>query len=558
MTEARKLTISYRELFFYLYFAIMFGMRMWGIYEGTSLYGPLLVIGFLVWFISVLMTEHTLLEYLITCALLLLAGIVYLKTEEKGLLLYFTLMLGMKEIEVKRLFKVGVAVGGTGMAVLTFLSSFGIIEDVAYLQTRPHVGTVFRHALGMPHPNTLSTSFVIISIMVMYLIGYEDKIKLWKSTVFMAIIAGYIYIYSGSRTGIVINIGFLLMNIIYAYRNKIGWLEKSALGLLLLFIYGVSVALPLAASDELVEKLMTIDPTLMSRIQKGKGYLSCNPLTFWGTRLVNYSDTNLNGIDLSQLYLLLNLGIISFITVTVLSILLIVYEIVNEKVQDLVVTFSLLLMGISDPFLYNISFKNLCFIFMGAMIYKYLEHFDISRLSSMNLKIQPLRIMSKDIAIRLPVRLAALRECITAIPWQKKRLIAIGTIVIMFAASIALYFTTPKPLYVLTDSNRKEHLVYTDLVGRTYTAQEIAKIKTEGNIVLNYTDENELMYLYYSDENKPIEGGLFSKNAAIIEKVRRSISVFFWGTITEYGIVVVMCSKKYIYRRKIIDRNSYE
>ena len=47
------------------------------------------------------------------------------------------------------------------------------------------------------------------------------------------------------------------------------------------------------------------------------------------------------------------------------------------------------------------------------------------------------------------------------------------------------------------------------------------------------------MYVYYSDENEPIEGGYYSKNAALMEKVRKSISVLFWGTIGAYGIIII-------------------
>ncbi len=58
----------------------MFGMRMWGIYESKPLYGPLLVVGFLLWAISMLMTELTVLEYIISGILMLIA--LCLLTEE--------------------------------------------------------------------------------------------------------------------------------------------------------------------------------------------------------------------------------------------------------------------------------------------------------------------------------------------------------------------------------------------------------------------------------------------------------------------------------------------
>lgn len=532
------ITIKYRELFFCLYFAVMFGMRMWGVYEGTALYGPLLIIGFALWGISVLMSRHSLFEYLIMAAFLALAGLVYIKSGEKGLLLYFTLMLGMKGIDEKKLFRAGVIVGGAGMICLTFLTSFGILEDVAYLQSRPHVGTVFRHALGMPHPNTLSTSFTIIAVMIIYLIGNEDKKRVWKASVLLAVIAAYLYIYSGSRTGIAITFGLLALNLIYTYRKKIGIIEKAVLILLFPFIWVFSIVLPAVASDELVAGLMKIDSNLMVRIRIGREYLQQNPVTLFGSRVVNKD--SVYGIDLSQLYLFLNLGIVAFVIVNILNIMLVADEVRNNRIRELVITFSFLLMGITDPFLYNISFKNICFVFMGVMLYKQLETVSPKLPGWMNREICPLRIGEGKLTARVPEWIADLKKAVHQMTSGKKKLIMAVSMAAALAVATVIYAVTPKPEYVLADRNEKEHILIKTLEGRTYTDQEIKEIEAQGNIVLNYTDENELMYVYYSDENRPIEGGFYSENAAIMEKIRRSISVFCWGTVLVYGAAMLM------------------
>ena len=49
-------------------------------------------------------------------------------------------------------------------------------------------------------------------------------------------------------------------------------------------------------------------------------------------------------------------------------------EVKNQRISELVITFSLLVMGVSDPFLYNIGFKNLAFCFMGVWLYKAVNH----------------------------------------------------------------------------------------------------------------------------------------------------------------------------------------
>ena len=169
--------IPYGELFFYLFFGLMFGMRMWGIYESKPLYAPLLLIGMVFWLISIVLTEHSLFEYIVIIALMGISGCIYLHTGEKGLILYFALMTGMKSIDPKRVFRVGVLIGTAGITCLSFLTAFGFAEDVAFIQFRPMVGYVFRRSLGFPHPNTLSSSFTILVMMVMYIIGMNDKRK---------------------------------------------------------------------------------------------------------------------------------------------------------------------------------------------------------------------------------------------------------------------------------------------------------------------------------------------------------------------------------------------
>jgi hypothetical protein len=572
-----KIATSYREIFFFLFFAIMFGMRMWGVYEGTSLYAPLLVAGFLFWAISVAMTRHTMFEYAVIAAFMALALLVYINSKEKGLLLYFALMLGMKGIDIKKLFKVGLVVGGVGMACLTFLSAFGIIEDVAYVQERSRIGLAFRHSLGMPHPNTLSTSFIIISVMVMYVVGHEDKLRVWLASVIITVIAFYLYLYSGSRTGIATNIGILALNLIYTYRRKTGILEKAVLVLLFPALWCFSIVLPAVASYDLIHRLMDIDFTLFSRLEFGKYYLETCPITLFGT--VVFDEAKFYGVDMAQLFLFLNLGLVAFAVVSVLNVMLVVDEVKENRLEELVITFSFLVMGMTDPFLYNISFKNLCFVFMGAMLYRRFEKLESRLPAWMAKEICLIGAGDKTIAFggaerqnqafdgtgRLTQALdgEGSRSSVDGSGNRKTSIhsdgnnptsvdgllshdlktwaIAIGCSLLV-AAAVALiqYIVTPDPSYVLADNGKIEHVPIEDIEGRTYTRQEIKDIQSQGNIVLNYSGEDELMYAFYSDENSPVQGGVFSGKAAQFEKLRRSISVFFWGTAILAGIVQIV------------------
>ena len=497
------------NLFFYIYFAIMFGMRMWGVYEGKGLYGPLLVLGFLVWGISFLMSEHTPAEYIMALLLLGLAGLVYISSGEKGLLLYFTLMLGMKNVDVHRLFKVGIWAGGLGVACLSFLSAFGLIEDVAYVQKRPLLGFMFRHSMGQAHANTLSTSFVILSAMILYVTGRRDRTKVIRVSALLLAVSVYLFIYSDSRTGILMSFGLIGLNLFYTFRKKLGFIDAMLFYLLLAFTYVTAVLIPMFVPMETLESLKKIDSTYFFRFIIGKSHLEHAGLTLFGTRL-NNPDQPIYGIDMSQLYLLVQLGCAAFIVVTALWIVLLRYIIRNNRIEEYVITVALLVMGTSDPFLYNLSYKNLAFIFMGVALYEVLQKCYQGKEGAL---FSSRRVISFG---EHRVSMALLDKELPEFSWKKPAIVAGCIAVVMAIVSIALFMVTPNPDFVLADYNRREHKLITDLVGKTYTPDEIA---------------DELMYLYYTDGSNPVEGGYYTPNAGIVEKARLHISIFFWGTV---------------------------
>ena len=125
-------------------------------------------------------------------------------------------------------------------------------------------------------------------------------------------------------------------------------------------------------------------------------------------------------------------------------------------------------------------------------------------------------------------------------PIVKKLAVVACIIVVAAVAALVQYNITPDPSYALSDNGKIEHVPIEGIEGRTYTKQEIRDIQAQGNIVLNYSGEDELMYAFYSDENSPVQGGVFAGKAAQFEKLRRSISVCFWGTVILTAIALTV------------------
>ena len=175
MSKNSRKEITVAEIVYFLYFSVMFGYRACGLYEGRLLYQISLVVGMLLFIIKVLMTEHTILEYLLILFLLVISGVVYYNTGEKGLLLYFTMMLGMKKVSVRRIFKLGTIILSIAFPTLVLLSITGIKSDITYLADRTFFKWIIRRSLGYPYPNTLFTTYIVLIILIIYMLGEQCK-----------------------------------------------------------------------------------------------------------------------------------------------------------------------------------------------------------------------------------------------------------------------------------------------------------------------------------------------------------------------------------------------
>ena len=364
----------FRDAFYYLFFLMLFGFRAIGGYDGWAVYRYTLLAGVLFFILKIASTSHTITEYLIIGVLLLLAGIVYLRSGEKGLLLDFMMMLGMKEVSEKRLFRLSAWFLGISMAVLVFLTVCGFLPDV---QFGPHGLRLFhlvmmRRSLGYPHVNTLMTTYVILMMLVMYLAGNTDRKTVIRTSCLLFFGAVYLFLYCDSKTGILISTGYLVLNYLFQFRRYDGPLQKA-------MVYGLYPVINVGVFAGMIAFLprdasLRVNSSFGERFRLAAMYWKEIPVTFFGSRLVIPLERGEDyGIDISQIYLFLNYGIVAFIVVTILYFLVIrdMFRMKNRGALAIIVT--LMIMGVSDPLLYNLSCKNLTFLFMGMSLYRILS-----------------------------------------------------------------------------------------------------------------------------------------------------------------------------------------
>lgn len=386
--RTRKVNLA--EMIYLLYFAVMFGARAAGLYEGMLLYNITLVIGMLLFVTKVAMTEHTVFEYIVMALLLGMGVLVYKNTGEKGLLLYMTMVLGMKGVSLQRIEKVGLTILGVCFPVLVFLSVTGIISDIAYpADGRLLPGQMLRRSLGYPYFNTMFTTYVVLVVLIMLVCGYQEKKQLILSSIFFFVVGVYLYIYSCSNTGIIVLTVFLMMNIVMQVigansqrengisDSKDNYSSLSRIArILFMSVYPlgmvISILCPLLIGGENFEIL---DKLLHNRFNYANYYLTHEPVTLLGTRFAQAPNDNYL-IDSSFLYSFLQIGVVPCIVLTTLMMATIWKLIKEDRRIELAVVVSFCVLGLSDPFFYNLSYKNIMMLFAGETLWVWLAEIE--------------------------------------------------------------------------------------------------------------------------------------------------------------------------------------
>lgn len=419
------------EVVYLIYFTVMFGARSIGLYEGMLVYNISLVVGMLLFGMKILFTEHSFLEYIIMGLVLGLALLIYYNTGEKGLLLYFTMMLGMKQVSKKLVMKWATYVLGIPFAFLVIASSFGLWPEILKISNRPIFGRVYRHALGYPYSNTLMTTYIILMVLLIYSMEKKSRQDLFWYSILLLLGAIYIYVYSCSNTGMIVSVVFLVFNYYFDTRTVFSKPEKIGMMLCYPGIVLVSIFLPLLLKGT---SFQVVDKILHTRLKLSLHYLTNEPITWFGTRFKTvFSGNYAYMIDNSFLYSFLQLGVIAFILLSIFNICLVYLCLKYNQRKELAIIFTFYVLGYSDPFLYNLSYKNLLFIFMGYYFFREIERKDCFHKGLWG-KSVGIKLSNKNIIV-LPKINIFLKNSF----WHKDRIIKLSAyIVLSFALFLIL------------------------------------------------------------------------------------------------------------------------
>ena len=172
-------------------------------------------------------------------------------------------------------------------------------------------------------------------------------------------------------------------------------------------------------------------------------YLTNEPISLFGVRFGETPNDNYM-IDSSFLYSFLQIGIVACVIITLLNLGMIWEYTCKERKIELAIIVSFCVLGLSDPFLYNLSYKNLLFLFIGALFYEKLQEARSKDLGIFNREIRWFKVGGKEIVVEKKWYIGARQKIGTLQTVISHNTLLSGVVYLLSAALITgcVYLTT--------------------------------------------------------------------------------------------------------------------
>lgn len=494
------------ELFYYLFVAILMGAKGMGWTDGQRVFTYCLLLAGLCWVVKMCLTGYSLREWILTVALMGTSFLIWRRTGEKAATAAVMVIVGMKGIPLKRVMKVGLCVWG-----ITFLCTLprgllGISEGVVVVHEKLGLGPIVRYSLGYTHPNVLHVTYFVIMMLFMYVFRPSGRRLYWTAIV-MFFGNLYIFLYSISYTGLIIVTAYLLMTVYFDLRGKLALPEKGLAVLFFLFC----VAFPIAGPFILTGKAFQFFNKLLStRFELVYNIFSENRVSLFGTSVKASGEARLS-LDSSFAYMLMYYGIIMFALITALYLYSLYYCLTKNMLQETAILLGTALAGVTEQFLFNLSFKNIALFVLGYALYEGILKTDRKEAGTGERCGRMFSWGRTGISIPMPSTLYRIKNT-AGIVWKKrKKWLLFWSCLCAVLLTAGWLIIGEKPQYVLvekwaTDYRGDDEFVMTEEI----LADETPHIRV-GSIT-----EDCLGYR-------------FEGNAVRMEWVRCTVSAFVWG-----------------------------
>ncbi|MDR0221280.1 MAG: hypothetical protein LBI54_07755 [Lachnospiraceae bacterium] len=353
------------ELSYLAFLALFLFAKGIGLYDGQPLFRAVLVLAVLCYGVKMLTTKYSVREMTIIGGLLALSAVNYYISGEKSALLYVMMVTGMKNISRERIFRVALLTWTMSFGGMFLLTAAHILDSPFKVHEKFGLGPLLRWGLGQPHPNVLHISYLTFAMLFIYVYTYQGKkVSLWTLALLM-LGNVYVFLYSLSSTGLVAVSVLLFLNLYWYFRQKFSLAEKILVSSFLPLCLLLSFAAPLLLTGRAFDLVNRI---VNWRLFQARHFLTGTAPSLFGTQLSAITDTHYT-MDNSFVFAYVAYGIVMFALIMAAYFLLIHRFLKAGKGVELSLVIAALTAGLTEPFLFNGSFKNVTLLFLGALLY---------------------------------------------------------------------------------------------------------------------------------------------------------------------------------------------
>lgn len=361
----REMRISLEEILYYGFFGILFAAKGVGLEYGQKLFTVCICAALLCLVGKLCLTRHTVKEWFVMLALVLLGILIYFHSGEQAALAAALVVIGMKNVPVKRLFSVCLGIWGITFALSSTMGILHIRDGVVVVHQKLGLGPIIRWSLGYTHPNVLHVSYFVLAVLILYVYDFHSK-NLWLASGGLFIGNLLVFLYSVSYTGVLLMTGYLVLNLYLDARKSLRWVEELLLQCILPFCVLFPLVGPFVTSGRIFD---FFNKLLSTRFELVKNFFTHFSPSLLGTR-AHFNTTAHLTLDSSFAYLLMYYGIIAFVLFVTGYFLLIRKFIKERQNKELAIMIGIVVAGVTEQFLFNLSFKNLSFFFLGAYLFQ--------------------------------------------------------------------------------------------------------------------------------------------------------------------------------------------
>ena len=321
-------------------------------------------IAFWLFFAKIVLTKYTKKEFI---AVLILSLLGYLNCKYSGnteLILSLSMILSLKNVDLKKVFKACFFSTITMVVILGLLSIFKITGQLEITQNFGRGGVETRYCFGYHHPN--QWAHVVFLILLFGALAFWERLD-WKRILLLAGVNVVSYVLAASRTAMICGFVLLIFVLFYKYGGSIAKNKtlNYFIALSCALVWPVIVYLATSMSYQFYEKTNFL---FTGRLRMAKEYMGKYTPSIWGMQIPDELESG-SVLDLGYIRFLLEKGTLVYFLMVVFIIALGIYAVKKEKYQIMTGLVCITLYGIYENIAISMVPANVLMVYLSYIIF---------------------------------------------------------------------------------------------------------------------------------------------------------------------------------------------